>query len=160
MGVLAGFAPIESTGTTSHIRSIQSFALSASVWPQFKCQFMTQNSTPRWRVGGGHRGSKIMYQAKSRPNIPIQFLYTSLSCAAWSLCTTRQTDRQTYRRQIGFTTSHRGRYNHNSYSIPYCAFPTEMIGSLDPQIIHYNTQDIYDLPGVKCFIKLIVMTVF
>ena len=55
--------PIESPPTTSLYHSIQSFAQSATVWPQFQCQAMApQFDPPVW--GGG-----VMV-------IPIQLLYT------------------------------------------------------------------------------------
>ena len=90
-----GFAPIESPPTTSQYLLMQSFALSAAVWPQFQCQVITPNSTPRLGGCGGPRGSKFVPIGISSPHSYSTSLHTiGLSCIVWPQRTTRQTDRQ------------------------------------------------------------------
>ena len=57
------FAPIESPPTTSQNLSIQIFALSAAVWPQFQCQVLT----PPIRKGEPN-GSKMVPIEISSPH--------------------------------------------------------------------------------------------
>ena len=62
-------APIESPPTISQYLSIQSFALSVAVLPQFRCQVLTPQFDPP--IGGWK-----WYQSKSRPHVPVRPLYT------------------------------------------------------------------------------------
>ena len=75
--VLAGwnFSPIESPPMTSQYISIQRFALSAAVWPQFQCQVMNSQFDPH--LGGRmDLGGRKWYQSKCHSHITIRLLNT------------------------------------------------------------------------------------
>ena len=67
--------PIKNPATVSQYLSIESVALSATVWPQVQCQVMTPNSTPIREVRVD-LGDREWYQSKSSPDIPIRLPYT------------------------------------------------------------------------------------
>ena len=81
--------------------SIQSVALSAAVWPEFKCQIMAHRFDPvtpfegsGWTYGGSDRK---WYQSKSRPHIPVPLLYTTWAHLALFSHNNTQRGRQTDR---------------------------------------------------------------
>ena len=66
----SGCAPIESPPVTFQYLSIQSFAHSAAVWPEFQCQIWPLIRPPICGLGWTQGGRK-WYQSKCRPHIPI-----------------------------------------------------------------------------------------
>ena len=90
-----GITPIESPPTTSQYLSIQSFALSAAVWPQFHCQVMAPQFDPHfWGMFGWTYWSKIVpIKISSKHSCSTSVHAIGLSCTVWPQYTMRQTDR-------------------------------------------------------------------
>ena len=74
MGLGLGFVSIESPPTTSQYISIQSFALSATVWSEFQCQIMAHQFEPLPPVWGWcGPDDRKWYQSKCHPHAAIRF---------------------------------------------------------------------------------------
>ena len=110
----SGVVSTESPSMTSQYFSIQSFALSATVFPQFQCQFLPTPIRPPLGVMVDLVGRK-WYQLKCRPHVDFYSRYT-LSCTVWPQYTTRPKDDRQCDRNRPLMLQHR-RPNKNSPQI-------------------------------------------
>ena len=86
------FAPIISPPTPSQYLGIQSFALSAVIWPQFQCKGLNPKFNPPFGRVRVDLASKMVPIEISSPHSYSTSIHTiGLSCTVWPQYTTWQT---------------------------------------------------------------------